>query len=140
MFYDCSGLTSLDLSGWDMSKACDLHYMFRDCSSLTSVDLTGWDMSNAYALDYMFYNCSSLTSLDLSGWDMSNARYLYNMFQNCSSLETIYASDWTARSCYNITGQNAVFSGCSKLSGYSSSKTSGAYCKPISAGGYFSTK
>ena len=166
MFYDCSGLTSLDLSGWDMSKACDLYYMFRDCSSLTSVDLTGWDMSNAYNLAYMFQGCSSLTSLDLtgwdmsnayylysmfsncsslrsldlSGWDMSNARYLYNMFQNCSSLETIYASDWTARSCYNITGQNAVFSGCSKLSGYSSSKTSGAYCKPISAGGYFSTK
>ena len=88
----------------------------------------------------MYNNCTRLTTLDLSGWKMSSALYVNNMFRSCSNLETIYASDWISRSRYSISGQSNVFYGCSKLDGYSSSNVSGAYCKLISQGGYFSTK
>ena len=54
--------------------------MFYGCSSLASLDLSGWDVSSASHLSDMFYGCSSLTSLDLSGWDVSNAWYLDGMF------------------------------------------------------------
>ena len=39
MFSGCSSLTSLDLSGWDVSFATDLSWMFSGCSSLSSVTL-----------------------------------------------------------------------------------------------------
>ena len=140
MFCNCYGLTNLNVSGWKMSNAYNLEYMFYNCSRLTNLDLSGWDMSAAYNLQYMFNNCTSLTTLDLSGWKMSSALYVNNMFRSCSNLETIYASDWISRSRYSISGQSNVFYGCSKLDGYSSSNVSGAYCKLISQGGYFSTK
>ena len=63
--------------------------MFRGCSSLTSLDLSGWDVSLATDLRWMFEACSSLTSLGLSGWDVSSATDLYGMFSGCSSLSSV---------------------------------------------------
>ena len=39
MFYGCSSLASLDVSGWDVSNASDLSWMFSGCSSLGTVTL-----------------------------------------------------------------------------------------------------
>ena len=89
MFSGCSSLTSLDLSGWDVSNASDLSYMFFDCSSLSSLDVSGWDVSSASSLFSMFSGCSSLTSLDVSGWDVSSDSYFDGMFSSCSSLSTV---------------------------------------------------
>jgi len=44
MFYGCSSLTSLDLSGWDTSKVTNMSSMFYGCSKL-SVDCSNWDVS-----------------------------------------------------------------------------------------------
>ena len=41
MFYGCSGLTSLDLSGWNMSNVTDTNQMFDGCTSLTSIRMIG---------------------------------------------------------------------------------------------------
>ena len=41
MFYDCSSLTSLDLSKWDTSKVTNMNNMFNNCSSLETLDLSG---------------------------------------------------------------------------------------------------
>ena len=41
MFQDCSGLTSLDLSGWDISNVTDMSNMFDGCASLTSIRMKG---------------------------------------------------------------------------------------------------
>ena len=89
MFSYCSGLTSLDLSGWDTSKVNDMTNMFSDCSDLTSLDLSGWNTSNVTDMGFMFYGCSGLTSLDLSGWDTSNVTHMNFMFSGCSKLTTI---------------------------------------------------
>ena len=89
MFWGCSSLTSLDVSGWDVSGASGLPSMFLGCSSLTSLDVSGWDVSGVSNLRGMFSGCSSLTSLDLSGWDVSGASDLSNIFGDCSSLGTV---------------------------------------------------
>ena len=39
MFYGCSSLASLDLSGWDTSNVTDMSLMFYGCSSLREVSL-----------------------------------------------------------------------------------------------------
>ena len=40
MFYGCSSLTSIDLSGWDTSNVTDMSSMFNGYSSLTDVYIT----------------------------------------------------------------------------------------------------
>ena len=65
MFYSCSGLTSLDLTGFNTSAVTNMGEMFRNCSGLTSLDLTGFDTSAVTNMGNIFSGCSGLTSLIL---------------------------------------------------------------------------
>ena len=115
MFYNCSSLSSLDLSNFDTSKVTDMAYMFNGCISLTSLNITNFDTSNVQSMNFMFryceqlttlnllnfntlqtttmgdmfHGCLSLISLDLSSFDMTNVKNISSMFFNCKSLEYI---------------------------------------------------
>ena len=89
MFWDCRGLTSLDVSGWDTSKVTHMNEMFYGCTSLTSLDLSNFDTRNVTDMGGMFDGCSGLTSLDLSGWDTSNVTDMNGMFNSCLKLKEI---------------------------------------------------
>ena len=89
MFFGCSSLKSLDLSGLDASKATDMSGMFEGCAALTFLDLSGLGASSAKVMNSMFYGCSSLKFLDLSGLDASSAEDMYYMFEGCSGLRTV---------------------------------------------------
>ena len=90
MFYDCNGLISLDLSSFNTSNVTDMPSMFSKCSGLTSLDLSKWDTSKLNNMSSMFYGCSGLTSLDLSGWDTSKVTEMSDTFRGCpNSLEII---------------------------------------------------
>ena len=65
MFYDCSSLSSLDLSGLDTSNVTDMSGMFSCCSSLSSLDLSGLGTSNVTDMSHMFSGCSSLRTVEL---------------------------------------------------------------------------
>ena len=41
MFSDCSGLETLDLSGWDMRSVTNSNDMFKNCNSLTTIRMIG---------------------------------------------------------------------------------------------------
>ena len=114
MFNGCSGLTSLDLSGFDTSKVTNMNSMFQSCSSLieikgiedfnvnlvsnftsifsntklTVLDLSTWTPSNYtnnWAWGYAF-SITTLTSLDLSSANFANLTDLNNMFASAASL------------------------------------------------------
>ena len=89
MFYNCSGLTSLDVSSFDTSNVTRMSRMFEDCSGLTSLDVSSFDTSNVIYMSSMFSGCSGLTSLDLSRWNTSKVTDMNNMFKSCSKLKTI---------------------------------------------------
>ena len=57
MFYNCSSLTSLDLSSFNTSKVTDMGDMFSSCSKLT----TQINIMNAGITNYssMFYNAAT---------------------------------------------------------------------------------
>ena len=112
MFYGCSKLTSLDLSGLDISSVTSMGGMFAGCSKLTSLDLSDWKTSSVTNISSMFQNCSSLTSLDLSSFNTSLVTNMGGMFQNCSSLTSLDLSDWKTSS---VTGMSSMFQNCSKL-------------------------
>ena len=89
MFYSCSGLTSLDLTGFNTSAVTNMASMFSSCSGLTSLDLTGFNTSAVTNMGEMFRNCSGLTSLDLTGFDTSAVTNMGNIFSGCSGLTSL---------------------------------------------------
>ena len=89
MFAYCSGLTSLDLSGFDTSAVTSMDSMFAYCSGLTSLDLSGFNTSAVTSMLSMFESCSGLTSLNLSGFDTSAVTSMDYMFAYCSKLTSL---------------------------------------------------
>ena len=112
MFYNCSSLTSLDVSNFDTSQVTDMNNMFRDCSSLTSLDVSNFYTSQVPNMTYMFANCYSLTSLDVSNFDTSKVINMSNMFYNCSKLTSLNVSNFDTS---QVTNMARMFQDCSSL-------------------------
>ena len=90
MFYNCTKLTSLDVSNFDTSNVTNMNGMFSSCNKLTSIyGLDSFDTSNVNDMYWMFRNCSGLTSLDLSSFDTSKVTDMQRMFENCTNLTSI---------------------------------------------------
>ena len=112
MFDGCNSLTFVDLSGFDTSHVTGMRYMFHNCSSLTSLDVSGFDTSNVQDMEGMFYRCIGLTSLDVSGWDTSKGTDMDYMFNGCSGLTSLNLSNFNTS---NVMSMQSMFSGCSSL-------------------------
>ena len=134
MFEDCKNLSSLDLSKFNTEKVTDMRGMFYNCSTLTSLDLSNFNTEKVKSMMGMFFSCSALTSLDLSNFNTANVMEMGNMFNACSALTTIYASDEFVTTKVEIGSD--MFSGCTKLKGYSDSKTDHKYAN-CGTDGYF---
>ena len=63
--------------------------MFNSCTSLSSLDVSGWDMSACTNMSSMFSGSTSLSSLDVSGWNMGACTNMTNMFYSCTYLSTL---------------------------------------------------
>ena len=85
-------------------------------------------------MNSMFRGCSALTSLDLSNFNTKKVRYMNSMFQACSALTTIYVSDEFVTTKVSIGSD--MFSGCTNLKGYDSSKTDHTFAN-CGTDGYF---
>ena len=112
MFYGCSSLTSLNLTGFDTSNVTNMAYMFSGCSNLTSLNLTGFDTSNVTNMAYMFSGCSSLVSLDLTSFNTSNVVTAEYMFAWCRNLTSLDLSSFDSSSPSVVYD---IFSGCGRL-------------------------
>ena len=67
--------------------------MFYDCSSLTSLNLSNFNTNNVTNMDSMFYNCSSLTSLILTNFNTINVINMSNMFHKLNNNCKIETND-----------------------------------------------
>ena len=112
MIRNCSSLTSLDLSNFNTSNVTNMKYMFSGCSSLTSLNLTSFNISNVESFFHMFVDCSYLTSLDLSSFNISKVTDMYGMFYNCSSLTSLDLSGFNTS---NVIDMGSMFTNCSSL-------------------------
>ena len=88
MFYDCSGLISLDLSGFDTSNVTDIGSMFARCSGLNSLDLSGWDTSNVTNMSYMFNGCTSLRIIGMIGCSQDTIQKITNVKPSGATIVT----------------------------------------------------
>ena len=112
MFYNCSSLTSLDVTHFNTAKVTDMGYMFSRCSSLTSLDVTHFNTANVTDMYEMFSSCSSLTSLDVTNFNTANVTDMNGMFSSCSKLTSL---DVTNFNTANVTDMSYMFSSCVAL-------------------------
>lgn len=112
MFYNCTGLTSLDLSGWKTSNVTNMYQMFALCNNISTLNLNGWKPSSANNMSHMFDQCRNLTSLDLSGWNLSNVIDMSYMFFYCDKLTELNVTGWKINE--NVSYTNMFYS-CTSL-------------------------
>lgn len=131
MFYGCSSLTSLNVSGFNTGNVTTMNNMFLGCSSLTSLDLSNFKTDNVTDMGGMFMECNNLSNLNLSGFSTNQVTNMVAMFYNCPNLTTIYVgSTWSTASV--TVSDNQMFSNCHSLVGgqgttYDSSHTGASY-------------
>ena len=138
-----SGVTSLDLSHWDVTKVASFSYMFYGAKSLTTLNLTDWGVNrtagtvtmqtmfsgttaltnltltnfkttNVTNMSNMFYN-SGMTSLNLSHWDVTKVTTFGSMFQVAKSLTTLDLTNWGVNRTASTVGMSLMFSGTTAL-------------------------
>ena len=114
MFFDCSSLTELDVSGFDTSNVTDMSYMFCFCESLMELDLSDFDTSIVTDMSEMFSGCKSLMKLDVSGFDTGNVTDMSEMFYDCENLFLLDTSNFNMRSVVDDTG---MFINCPAANG-----------------------
>lgn len=112
LFYSCTRLVDVDLSGLDLSGATSMRNMFSECKSLKNVDLSTLDTSNIIDTGYMFSSCTRLSSLDLSKCDFSNLEDSNSMFIGCKSLRNVNLKNLNLPKLRDCSG---MFLGCTGL-------------------------
>ena len=138
-FYNMSKLTSITGIGYLNTEVVDnMESMFNGCSSLTSIDVSGFDVSCVTTFAYMFYNCAKITGLDTEEWENTIVTDMTYMFAGCTNLSgvsfanemgstggmSVYSSNLSTA---NVTMMDGMFSGCSgmkylNLAGFNLSK------------------
>ena len=89
-----------DIEGWNLTIVPDAYYgvswAFADLPQLTSLDLSGWDLSQVFNTENMFYNLVNMSEIDLTNFDASKVKNMEYMFKGCSSLIELNVSNWNA--------------------------------------------
>ncbi len=89
MFYFCTSLKSLDLSGFNTEKVLDMFQMFYHCAALTSLDLSSFSTTNVTNMKALFGSCIALENLAIGNFDMQLVTDKSFMFYNCNALNTL---------------------------------------------------
>ncbi len=114
MFYGCSALESIDLSGMNTSNVTMLRAIFYGCSALESFNLSNLNTAQVTDIAYMFYGCTAIESLDVSSFStvsVTSVDKFNYIFANCTALKAVkVGADWKV-----TTDPNNMFDGCSAL-------------------------
>ena len=109
MFFACSNLKELDVSGFKTDKVKNFEDMFGACDKLERLDVSRFKTGCAENMTSMFLGCSSLTELDVSGFKTDKVRSMAGMFWYCIKLESLDVSKFETGSVENMA---RMFYGC----------------------------
>lgn len=112
MFYDCTDLTSLDLSNFNTEQVTDMSLMFNNCKGLTSLDLSTFRTEKVTDMTDMFNSCSALTTLDLKMFNTQNVTRMVQMFAYCTNLTSVDVSSFDTS---KLTDMEGMFRECESL-------------------------
>ena len=117
LFYNCDGITTLDLSNWNTSAftGATSGQAFYGMNNVTSINITGWDVSNITSAASWFYNSGNigagltLTAPNLN-WSSctSMSQFFYRVHMVSADIST-----WTLNS--SGTNINQMFRGIGEV-------------------------
>ena len=89
MFADCSSITSIDLSDFDMRKVKNMLAMFHSCENLISVEFPNSNTANLTNMNFMFYGCVNLTNVNITSLNTKNVEQMNFLFNKCKKLKNL---------------------------------------------------
>lgn len=97
LFESNSSLTSIDLSGFDVSHVTNMEGMFYDCYNLQDINLSNWKFSSNTDLSDLFYRFHDVNTLNMSHWDVSPFETLNrgSIFDGIGTIRHLDMSNWT---------------------------------------------
>lgn len=110
LFQTCVFLTKVPKLTISPTSTAQMYY---GCSQIKEVDLSGWNTSNTTDMSETFYSCRGLTEIDVTNLDTSNCSEMYGLFAGCHELKKIIGIEQLDTS-KNINFTN-MFSNCQKL-------------------------
>lgn len=111
-FYNCTGITSVDLSSLQNIYDYGLSRAFYGCTGITSVDLSSLQSVSTYGLQYAFYNCRGITSVDLSSLLTIYPNGLQYAFYGCRGITSV---DLSSLKSVLSSGIKSAFYGCTGI-------------------------
>ena len=106
-FFNCSALTTPDLSAWNVGSVTDMRGCFYGCVNFNG-DVTTWNVAsvtffgNLFLSEGMFVICRAFNQ-DISGWNVSAGINFGNMFYDCDVFNQPIGN-WTTSSATNMYG------------------------------------
>lgn len=102
MFFG-SGVTELNLSGFNTGSVINMAEMFGDTVNLINIIFGNYFVTNNVTNMYYMFGGSGVTSLDLSTWDVSAVTNMEKMFYNTVNLINLYFGNyWTTGNVINM--------------------------------------
>ena len=101
-----SMITSLDLSGWDLSHIDYMGMLFAGMENLEYLNLQDFKTTSITNMKAMFQGVKKLRNLDLSSFDTSQVTDMSSMFEDMESLTTINLSSFNTS---NVTDMSQMF-------------------------------
>ena len=78
MFFNCSNLTTVDLSSFNTAGVTNMNYLFRGCSRLATIYAgSGWTIPAVTAGNFMFSGCTNLVGGKGTTYDASHVDKTY---------------------------------------------------------------
>ena len=109
-FNNFSTSSSLDLSGWNVSKITSMYNMFT-YAKIPELNLTGWNTSNITNFQNLFSDANITTITGLDTWNTSKVTNMNSTFDSCKAT-SLNISNWDTRKVTSMTG---MFDSCTNL-------------------------
>ena len=124
MFWNCTSLTTLDLSSFDTRNVTNMYAMFSMWNAnpdeiahnnlISIIFGDNFITSNVTNMRSMFAGLEKLQSLDLSTFDTSNVTNMFHMFLECQSLTELNLCSFNTS---KVTDMKRMFGNTFKLTG-----------------------
>ncbi len=112
MFFECTGLVTLDVSNLNTGWVQDMSDAFSNVSGITQLNISGFDTTKVNDMSGTFNGCSQVAALDVSNFDTSLVRDMSSMFAGCKTLTTLDLSNFKTA---QVADMSYMFWGCSGL-------------------------
>ena len=85
-----TAITTIDLSGWNVSSATDMTALFANSASLTTTNLNGWDVSSTTNMSFMFSGTAIGTVTGIENWQIAQVADFSAFMFGCPGLSRYY--------------------------------------------------